>query len=772
MGTVRRLLRSRDLAVAAGLSIVTLWIFRDIVVRGHILWGSDFISTYLPYKQFLYEQIQRHKSIPLWNPYLFSGMPFWAFFESTIFYPLHLLFWFISPERAYGYTMAFHILLAGFSMYALCQTLHLSKTGSLLAAMIFSYNSFIMPMLFLGHMVLVQSYAWTPLPLCLFARSFQSMRPATMAIGAGVCWGLQILAADPQTAFYTYGAMALFALFHQKPLSSVKKCLNTIKALGIIFVVGVGISAIQVVPASELVSLSTRGALKTYDMVTSGSFPPQGIITLLLPNFFGNFYDDNFWVGDMPWSFPGYGLYAGILPLLLICFVRYRKGSETRLALFCVTLAIVAAVLAMGKHTPVYRLVSLLPGFDSFRAPSKIIVLWMLAISVLAGKGLDDVVSVRHEKSLLKWIGLITVVGLSLGLDLWFFLRPAETLNFFSCFLMKPTVSDGLVHASKIIQGEFHRMTIFVTVGVALLFLGSRGFMQRKTWLVLSVLIVLVDLGVFSYSHVLSSDTSYANLRAIKARLSHTFKEDREVFRVGGVRSHFGPNAEMYYGLQSTTGAGPLTLHRYYLYCDQFYSKVSSPGWQVLWYGVPGSAKFMDMLNVKYEIDYGEKVFSLRKNYLPRVLLVPNFHVLPTSRALAYMESDDFDPWTTVLLEDNPERGMSFNRNSEAADKRIGDCEILRYRPDEVLIRTTSKQDSFLVLNDIYYPGWQCYVDGIPQEILRCNYLFRAVSLEKGSHEVRFFFEPPLVKVGIAITSVTLLLSLVALIRSNKPSKR
>ena len=252
---MKRFFGSKHLAVAAGLSMLILWFFRDVVIRGHILWGSDFISAYFPYKQFLYEEIRHHGSLPLWNPYLLGGMPFWAFFESTIFYPLHLLFWFISPERAYGYTMAFHILLAGFSMYALCQTLHLSKTGSLLAAIIFSYNSFIMPVLFLGRMVHVQSYAWTPLPLCLLARSFQSMRPATMAIGAGVCWGLQILAADPQTAFYTYGALVLFALIHYQALSSVKNCLNAIQSLSIVFVVGLGISAIQVVPASELVPL-------------------------------------------------------------------------------------------------------------------------------------------------------------------------------------------------------------------------------------------------------------------------------------------------------------------------------------------------------------------------------------------------------------------------------------------------------------------------------------------------------------------------------------
>jgi hypothetical protein len=762
---------SKHLLMLIGLGVSTLWFFRDIIVNGHILWGSDFISTYLPYKQFLYEEIQHHGSIPFWNPYLFGGMPFWAFFESTIFYPLDLLFWFVSPERAYGYTMALHILLAGFSMYALCQALHLSRSGSLLAGIVFSYNSFIMPVLFLGRMVHVQSYAWTPLILCLVVRSFESQRSSKIAICAGLCWGLQILGADPQTAFYTYGALVLFALIHYQALSSIRRCLYAIKVLGIVFAVGLGVSAVQIVPASELVRQSTRAAFKTYDMVTLGSFPPQGIVTVLFPHFFGNHYENNFWVADMPWSFPGLGLYVGILPLLLLFFVRYWQTSQSRLPLFCVMLAVISVVLAMGKHTPVYRVVYLLPGFDSFRAPAKIMVLWMLAISVLSAKGLDDLAISANQRIWRRWVPVAAAVVLFVIIDIWLYMKPEDTVGWFSAFLLKATSDKVLASAWQMMRDQFHRMTILAILGGTVIYLHFRGFIGRKIWLGLCLAILLVDIGALNYRYIDTSDTDYSNMRDTKMQLARAFRHDREVFRVGEVRSHFGPNAGMYYGLQSTGGAGPLIPHRYYLYCNQFYSKVARAGWQVLKYGTPGSEKFMDMLNVKYEIDYKQKRFWLRKNYLPRALLVPDYKVLPGSSVLSYMESDDFNPRRTVLLEEEQGGDTPHSHKAEAFHAKLGGCEILSYRPDEVLINTTCTKDSFLVLNDNHYPGWKCYVDNIPQDILRCNHLFRAIRLPRGSHKVRFLFKPPLVKIGIGITVATLLLSLVVL-RANKSFRK
>ena len=751
--------------IGAILGVITLCVFWNIVIKGHILWGSDFITTYLPYKQFFYEEIKYHRSIPLWNPYLFGGMPFWAFFESTMFYPLDLLFWIISPEKVYGYTMALHILLGGLFMYILCQTIRFSKWGSLFAAIIFSYNSFIMPVLSLGRMVHTQSYVWTPLILCLLARSLESKRPYSLAIWTGLCWGLQILAADPQTAFYTFGALTLFLLIYYNALASIKRCIHTIKLLIIVFMAGVGLSSIQVLPAMELVSLCTRGAIKTFEMVTLGSFPLQGIITILMPHFFGNLYDNNLWVSNIPWSYPMYNLYAGIIPLFLISFVRYSPKENGRLVLFCIILGLLALVLSMGKNTPFYHLIYQLPGFNSFRAPSKAIVLWMLAVSILAGKGLDDLASATDDKSLHMWTILFLLTISFIIMDLLFFGNPRRCLKLFSFFLLDPISPHYMANAEKIIQGQFHRMTILLTLSSIILYLGYKRLLRRNLWIALSLVILLVDLYGLNHRYVQSFEEKYLLFKTNKTQLANIFKKDKEVFRVGGIGSDFGPNAEMYYGLQSPSGGGPLILYRYYLYIDQFYHKVASRGWQVLRYGVKGSEKFMDMLNVKYDIDYKNRIFALRKSFLPRALLVPGFKILPTSQILSFMESSDFKPRNTVLFEkDALPKGLS-KKTPLAINQEIGTCKILRYRPNQIQIKVNANMDTFLVLNDIYYPGWRCYVDGVPTKINRCNFIFRTIRVQKGDHKVHFIFEPFLVKVGIALTFATLIFSLLVFSR-------
>jgi hypothetical protein len=434
-------------------------------------------------------------------------------------------------------------------------------------------------------------------------------------------------------------------------------------------------------------------------------------------------------------------------------------------------LAVISVVLAMGKHTPVYRLAYLLPGFDSFRAPSKIMVLWMLAISVLSAKGLDDLAISANQRIWRRWVPVAGAVLLFVIIDIWLYMKPEGTVGWFSAFLLKPTSDEVLASASQMIRDQFHRMTILAILGGTVIYLHFRGFIGRKTWLGLCIAILLVDIGALNYPYIDTSDTDYSDMRDTKMQLAQAFRHDRKVFRVGEVRSHFGPNAGMYYGLQSTGGAGPLIPHRYYLYCNQFYSKVARGGWQVLKYGAPGSEKFMDLLNVKYEVDYNNRTFAVRKNYLPRALVVPDYKALPDFRILSYMESDNFNPRRTVLLEGNAGEDIPHSYNLEETDQDIGRCEILTYRPDEVVIQTISTHDSFLVLNDIYYPGWKCYVDDIPQDILRCNHLFRAIRLPRGSHKVRFLFKPPLVKIGIGITVATLLLSLVVL-RANKSFRK
>lgn len=744
---------------------VTLFFFRDIIFGGHLLWGSDFITTYLPYKQFLYEEIKNHGFIPLWNPYLFGGMPFWGFFESTIFYPVDLLFWIIPPEKAYGYTMAIHIFMGGLFMYMLCGEIGLSKLAGLFAAIVFSYNHFVIPLLSLGHMVLVQSYIWAPIILYFFIRSAKSERYIKPAFFGGLCWGLQILAADPQTAFYTFIALSIFGLV-SIPGRGIKNFIKVIKILCVVFFMGVGLSAINLVPSIELVLHSTRGIIKSYQLATLASFPPQGIITILMPHFFGNLYDNSFWVKGMPFSMPEFNLYLGIVPLFLIFVPRHKNNVNEKIHISCIILIGISLVLSMGNHTPFYKLAYELPGFSNFRAPSKIIVLWMLGFSIIAASILDNMKMKEYDIQNLHKIMLFILCLCLVILCSIFCFSPEKIMVFFSKILLETIPSISQDQIITIITGQFYRMIILFFLCLLIYLLGIKRIVSVSVLFFLMSLLVLTDLMSLNHRYILAGyDEDYEILKKEKIQISNILKKDEDVFRVGGVGSNFGPNIEMYHGLQTVTGAGPLILDLYYLYCDQFYNEVAPYGWAVLRFGAPGSDKFMDMLNVKYNINHKTGVISYRDGFLPRAMIVPRPIILPELDILSFMEKDTFDPTSTVILEqsdfdkDKTARGLFIEENAS------GTCEILHYRPDSIKITVKSSQDSFLVLNDIFYPGWKCYVDGVQKQIYRANFLFRGIGLNTGDHEVFFKFKPLSVKIGMIITVITLFIFFVLLFR-------
>ncbi|MFH1954294.1 MAG: hypothetical protein ABIL06_22090, partial [Pseudomonadota bacterium] len=315
----------KDLVPCSLLVILPLFLFRDILFGGHTLFGADFVQIHLHTKQFLYTEMANHGSIPSWNPFIFSGIPFWAHFESTVFYPLGVLFWIMPPEKAYGYTMFMHLVLAGLFMYLLARSFRFSRPGAFVAAVIYTFNGFILATLYDGQLYRIQTYTWIPLIIYFLNRALTLQTRLFNATMAGMIWGIQILAGAPQDAFYTLlGAMIFLGCDLLQTLKDLHRSLSTLAIALLLFAVGLGVAAIQLVPASEFVRLSVRAALNSYDLVTLGSYPPEGVITALLPHFFGDYGKETFWVSGLPWSIPLYNLYVGIPSIMLLFFISYR----------------------------------------------------------------------------------------------------------------------------------------------------------------------------------------------------------------------------------------------------------------------------------------------------------------------------------------------------------------------------------------------------------------------------------------------------------------
>ena len=118
---------------------------------------------------------------------------------------------------------------------------------------------------------------------------------------------------------------------------------------------------------------------------------------------------------------------------------------------------------------------------------------------------------------------------------------------------------------------------------------------------------------------------------------------------------------------------------------------------------------------------------------------------------------DDFD-WRSVIILEKP--------SPISAQFGPGTAQIVEYKPTEVVVKTQSREPKILFLSDNFYAGWKATVDGDETEIFRANYTFRAVPLTGKEHEVRFYYDSWVFKVGLTISFVSLGILVVTLAKS------
>ena len=78
-----------DLAALLLLCVSGLLLYRQVALTNQILSGADAMNYFYPYRAYAAHSI-RSGQVPLWNPYLFLGVPFLANPQTAVFYPPNL----------------------------------------------------------------------------------------------------------------------------------------------------------------------------------------------------------------------------------------------------------------------------------------------------------------------------------------------------------------------------------------------------------------------------------------------------------------------------------------------------------------------------------------------------------------------------------------------------------------------------------------------------------------------------------------------------------
>jgi hypothetical protein len=142
----------------------------------------------------------------------------------------------------------------------------------------------------------------------------------------------------------------------------------------------------------------------------------------------------------------------------------------------------------------------------------------------------------------------------------------------------------------------------------------------------------------------------------------------------------------------------------------------------------------------------------LNRRALPRALVVHQAIAAHDHQAAyAVLRVPDFDPATTVVVEG----GEPLNLTPSG----LASIDLDAFSPNEIRLRVDTPADAYLVLSEVWYPGWRATVDGVETPVLRANYAFRAVRLEPGQHEVHLIFAPRSWRLGLLISGVALVVS-------------
>lgn len=744
------------------LTISVLIFFCKVISSGKPLFGSDFVLYFYPVKAFIRDYVSACGALPFWNPYVFSGTPFIANIQASMFYPLGFLFYIMPTEYAYGYTIIIHCILGSIFMYVFVRSLSVNKAGAFLSAIIFTYNGFFVAHLYAGHLTFVQNYVWIPL-IFLYLHRFLNTPYFRYAILTGTFLGIQILGGFPQIAFYTIFATLLYALY-VVCTRLTKGDWPFIAKIGVgttaIVMIGFSLAAVQLLPTYEFTQLSTRAGGVNYAFATYDSLHPKELLLFFIPELFGNVIDKTYWLSPKHWHFWETCGYVGILPLCLI-FVYPRSGSMRYLRLFLLALTVLSLFLALGKYNPMYPIIYKLPGFNSFRIPTQILFLCVFGLAATSGMGLhraveSDWLFSKHFSIFLLSVGLLLLCLIG---SLHFFPH-----HFF--FHLFKTFSEA--HLQQIDIAAVYDKITFAVQKSALLFLASALLLlirkhrrlNERLWSILVTAVVMIDLGLFGMQFVKPYEVVTP---PDKQRLVEQLNRNAHQGRVTTLGATFKPNDGLTHRFPSVLGYDPLVLKRYLRYIET--SQHLPPDDRIVSISRLGdpSAKLLRLLNLR-QVLHEQDVADIDPNF-SYATIVNKAVIKPADDVLGFMMEDAFEPNEMVVLES--EYRPCTMSNGEEINLQASGSDLV-WNHETIRIKAYANQPCYLVLSEIFYPGWEASVDGEKVPILRGNYLFRVVPLKKGIHEVELRFVSWPFRVGAITSLLTLAICLGFIMRKQE----
>jgi hypothetical protein len=354
-----------------------LLFFRRVLLSREYIIPFDLAGYHLPLAHYAAMSLGAGR-LPLWDPYTYCGLPFYANPQAQTFYPpawivfaLANLLGFDKMLWLLQWEVGIHVFIGGAGAYLLLRRLGVDRLAAVFAGTVYQLGGFFAAQA--QHLGAVCGAAWLPFAWLAVIQVCEKPCPRRTAVLAAVL-ALVMLAGFPAMFIVVAASSWLLAL----ALAAWRQAsFRALIAVSVASAWSLPLAAVQLLPTRELIPLS-QASLRWQWGDDAGGVPWQGLVSLVAPNYFDLFDPSRY---KLPWNPAFLYLYCGLAAGAL--------ARRDRLAGLFATLTLAAGLAMMGGSTPAGRSVlhALPPSLKSPLYPEFFSAAFILGVASLAALG-------------------------------------------------------------------------------------------------------------------------------------------------------------------------------------------------------------------------------------------------------------------------------------------------------------------------------------------------------------------------------------------------
>lgn len=798
-----------DIVVVILFAVISFAYFFPAAIEGRILSQHDSVAG-IGAGEEAKEYLKRTGERTRWTNSIFGGMPTYqmspSYNSTDTLKGVEKIYHLYLPD----YVWYVFVMLLGF--YILLRAFDFSVWLAALGAVLWAFSSYFFIIIAAGHIWKFVTLAYIPPTIAGMVLAYRG-KYLSGGLLTAIFVALQIVSNHVQMSYYFLFVMLFMAAAFGVSAYQKKEMPQFLKATGVLVfagILGVCINLSNLYHTyeysketmrgkSELVKPDTHNQTKSgleRDYITQWSYGIGETFSLLVPNVKGGasvplaanekamekanpMYNSIYsQIGQYWGEQPGTSgpVYVGAFVMFLFILGIFIVKGPMKWALLGAT--VLSILLSWGKNFMGFTdfFLDYIPMYDKFRAVSSILVIAEFTIPLLAILALKEVI-VRPQLIKEQVKAFYISLGLTGGIALLFALLPGfffpsyvssmemQALQGIPADQLAPLLANLEEIRKSIFTSDAWRSFFVILIGAGVLWMYGMGKLKAKV--MISALIVLCIADMWSVNKRYLYDDQFVE----KVQQENSFKPtdtDKAIladktldFRVLNLAGNtFNENNTSYWH-KSIGGYHAAKLRRYQEMIEEHISSemndvfkaVSDAGGDMKKVD-PSGFPVLNMLNTRYFIFplQGGQTMPMQNPYtMGNAWFVDEVQYVNNANeeidALHHI-----NPAKVAVIDQK----FSEQVKQTAVPDSMSSIKLTAYEPNGLKYEVDSKTGGTVVFSEIYYPGWQAYIDGVEAPHGRADYILRAMNVPAGKHEVEFKFDPKSLHVTETVAFIAL----------------